>query len=78
MDFRAQLGANLKKARLAIDLSQEDLAHQAGLDRTYVSGIERGVRNPTVLVLVLLAHVLGVPPSNLLDGIAVPNTQRKR
>ncbi|MBV9251850.1 MAG: helix-turn-helix transcriptional regulator [Acetobacteraceae bacterium] len=40
--------------------SQKELAHRAGLDRTYISGIERGIRNPTVLVLQDLAQVLGI------------------
>jgi transcriptional regulator with XRE-family HTH domain len=47
-------------------LSQENFAHVAGLDRTYVSGIERGRRNPTLDIIVQLAAALEVPPSDLL------------
>ena len=46
--------------------SQESFAHHVGLDRTYISGIERGTRNPTLDVIVKLAHGLGISPSELL------------
>jgi transcriptional regulator with XRE-family HTH domain len=69
MDPRAQFGQNVRKARLEAGLAQEDLALRAELDRTYVSGIERGIRNPTVIVIVKLADVLGIPTADLLDGI---------
>lgn len=46
--------------------SQEAFAHHLGLDRAYVSGIERGVRNPTLDVLVRISHGLGLPPADLL------------
>lgn len=50
--------------------SQEAFAHHLGLDRTYVSGIERGVRNPTLDVLVLLAHGLDLKPADLLANLS--------
>jgi transcriptional regulator with XRE-family HTH domain len=55
---------------MKLGISQEDFADQVGLDRTYVSGIERGIRNPTLLVLLRLAQVLAVPVAELLkdDG----------
>ncbi|MCL2802639.1 MAG: helix-turn-helix domain-containing protein [Micrococcales bacterium] len=46
-------------------LSQEQFAHTAGLDRTYVSGVERGIRNPTLDVIHRLAAALGVDPGEL-------------
>lgn len=49
--------------------SQEAFAHHVGLDRTYVSGLERGTRNPTLDVLVKLAHALDVTPSELLSTV---------
>ena len=52
------LAGNVKTLRLAHGLTQEELAFQAGLDRTYISQIERGVGNPSVLVLVKLADIL--------------------
>lgn len=68
MDVRTRVGRNLRRYRLAKGISQEELAHLCELDRTYVSGIERGVRNPTVTVLERLAGVLGIPASALLEA----------
>lgn len=54
------LAGNVKTLRLAQALSQEELAFRAGLDRTYISQIERGISNPSVLVLVKISSILGV------------------
>jgi transcriptional regulator with XRE-family HTH domain len=59
-------GDNIKRTRLAAGLSQEELARRAGLDRTYVSGVERAVRNPTLKVIERLAGALGTSASELL------------
>jgi len=67
MSVCKRVGQNLRKAREALGISQEDLADRAGLHRTYVSGVERGVRNPTVTVLEKLAKALKVKSSTLLD-----------
>lgn len=66
MDLRKQVGLNVRRLRQKKDWSQEELAFEAGLHRTYISGVERGVRNPTILVLEELALALEVPPSELL------------
>jgi transcriptional regulator with XRE-family HTH domain len=50
-------------------LSQEELAFECRLHRTYISGVERGVRNPTVTVVEKIAQALGVPASRLLDEV---------
>jgi DNA-binding XRE family transcriptional regulator len=50
MDVRRRVGLNVKRLREAQGISQEDLADRAGVHRTYVSGVERGVRNPTITV----------------------------
>ena len=71
MDIRKQLGRNVADIRRQRRWSQEDLAFESGLHRTYVSGIERGARNPTVMVLEKLARALGVPPGDLLAGRSV-------
>ena len=67
MDVRKRVGLNLKKFRLKQGLSQEALAFECGLHRTYISGVERGVRNPTVLVLEQIAMALKVPTPRLLE-----------
>lgn len=67
MDVRQRLGLNLKKLREEQGFSQESFADHCGLHRTYISGIERGVRNPTVLILDKIAKALKVPAGALLD-----------
>ena len=67
MDVRVRVGRNLRRCRMRKGLSQEELAHQCELDRTYISGIERGVRNPTVVVLERIAGALGIAASMLLE-----------
>jgi transcriptional regulator with XRE-family HTH domain len=67
MDVRRRVGLNLKRYRKERGLSQEELAFQCGLHRTYVSGMERGVRNPTVLVLERVARALEIPSARLLE-----------
>ena len=66
-DPRIVLGERVNALRVALGLSQEDFAGRVGLDRTYVSGIERGLRNPTLLVLLRLAQALEVPVTGLLE-----------
>lgn len=66
MDIRRQLSRNLRRLRTEKGWSQEELADRAGLHRTYVSGVERGVRNPTITIVAALAKALGVPPAELL------------
>lgn len=65
-DYRKIVGKNVRALREQVGISQEELGFRSGLDRTYVSGVERGVRNPTVVVLARLAVALGVEPSALL------------
>lgn len=67
MSICKKVGQNLRRVREEAGYSQEDLADRAGLHRTYVSGVERGVRNPTVTVLEKLARALKVKPSVLLE-----------
>jgi transcriptional regulator with XRE-family HTH domain len=67
MDVRRRVGLNVKRFRAERGLSQEELAFECGLHRTYVSGVERGVRNPTVAVLEKIAKALKVATSLLLE-----------
>ena len=76
MDVRQRVGINVRKFRKELGLSQEGLAFAAELHRTYISGVERGVRNPTVLVLEQIAKALKVPASRLLDE--VPDSRSAR
>ena len=66
-DVCKRLGINLKRLRNATGRSQEDFADHAGINRTYISDLERGARNPTVRVVDKLAKALGVMPGSLLD-----------
>lgn len=65
-DARVLFGQRLRELRKGIELSQESLAHQAGLDRSYVGGVERGEYNISLLNICLLAEALGVAPHELL------------
>jgi transcriptional regulator with XRE-family HTH domain len=60
------MGRNVRVARKDLGWSQEDLAFETDIDRTYISGIERGVRNPSLDTLVKLAKTLKMTPANLL------------
>jgi len=64
-DVIATLGKRLRTLRLRTGLSQERFAAQAGLDRTYYAGIERGERNPSVKQLAKIAAALAVPIATL-------------
>ena len=69
MDIRRQVGLNVLRIRRERGLSQEALAFEAEIHRTYVSGVERGVRNPTITVLAELATALKVLPHELLEPL---------
>lgn len=60
MDLSAHVGSAVRRHRELLRLSQEELAERSGLDRTYISGVERSVRNPTIQVLQRLCDALGV------------------
>ena len=60
--------ANLRARRLEMGLSQEALADKAGLDRTYISSCERGLRNVTLGSLAQLGAALGIEPWKLLEA----------
>ncbi len=69
------LGQLVKQQRTALGISQEELGLRANLDRTYISGVERGVRNPSVTALVSLASGLGITVSNLLENLEIEADQ---
>jgi transcriptional regulator with XRE-family HTH domain len=69
LEFRNGFGRLVRLRRTEIGLTQEGLAFETGLDRTYVSGIERGRRNPTLTVIAILAEGLKTTVSELLKGL---------
>jgi transcriptional regulator with XRE-family HTH domain len=70
-DWRGIVGGNVRRLRQIAGLTQEQLAFEASIDLTYVGGIERGRRNPSLLVMVRIAEALKVDPESLLDRQAV-------
>jgi transcriptional regulator with XRE-family HTH domain len=68
MDIRRRVGLNVRRFRTERGWSQEELAFECGLHRTYISGVERGIRNPTVLVLDEIATALKIPAHRLLEA----------
>jgi transcriptional regulator with XRE-family HTH domain len=67
MDIRRQVGLNVRQIRSQRGWSQEELAFECDLHRTYISGVERGIRNPTVLIVEKIARALKVAPYQLLQ-----------
>ena len=63
------LGLNVRERREARALTQEKLAERAGLDATYISGIERGLRNPGIKNVAKLAKALGLTTAELCKGV---------
>lgn len=63
------LGDRLRDARKQAKLSQEELAHRSGLHRTYISLVERGGRNISMLNLLTITGVLGVDPAEIVQGL---------
>ena len=66
MDMGKLVGRNVLKVRLASGLTQEQLAEKSGHSQQYISGLERGARNPTVVSLFELAQALKVTPVDLI------------
>ena len=77
MDIREILAINLRKFRQARGLSQEELAHRADIDRTYISALERCVYAASIDVLGRLAGVLEVDAAELLRRAPQPTPTRK-
>lgn len=67
MDILKKFGNRVQKLRIEAGWSQEVFADQTGLHRTYISGIERGIRNPTLLIVQKIANALSISPSELLQ-----------
>ena len=75
------VAVNVRAARKLVGLSQEELAFEAQLDRTYISQVERKQRNVTISVLARIAKALGVTPDKLLippSGSVSSGPKRRR
>ena len=68
-DIAARFGRRVRELRKAKDLSQEAFAAESGLDRTYISGIERGRRNVSLCNIEVIAKALGISISELTKGL---------
>ncbi len=74
------VGAVLKQIRKSKKMSQEELAHRSSLDRTYISMLERNIKQPTITTIFLLSEALGLKPSefvNLLEDEFVGYTIKR-
>lgn len=65
-DWKRIVGSNIRRLRKARKLSQEQLSFEARIHLTYMGGIERGTRNPSLIVMVRIAKALSVNPAELL------------
>lgn len=66
MDMRALVGRNVRRARERVRMTQEQFAEKSGFSQQYISDLERGRRNPTVVTLYELAQALDLAPWDLL------------
>ncbi len=81
MDMRRLVGRNVKRIRLEKRLSQEQFAALSGFTQQYLSDLERGLRNPTILSLYELAQALGVEHVALVapdDEARIEDTRRRK
>lgn len=67
MRWEDRVGANVRRRRKASGLSQEALAHEAGMSMRYLAGLERGEENPSLAFLVRLADALKIHPRDLFE-----------
>jgi transcriptional regulator with XRE-family HTH domain len=66
MDMRRLVAQNVRNARLGLQMTQETLAETSGFSQQYISDLERGRRNPTVVSLYMLAQALRTTPAALI------------
>lgn len=67
MDMRRLLGRNVRTKRIEAELTQEQLSERSGFSQQYISDMERGLRNPTIVSLYELAQALGTTPVALIS-----------
>jgi transcriptional regulator with XRE-family HTH domain len=78
LDHKLQFGLRIKEMRDQLQMSQEDLAEASGLFRTYMSRIETGQANPSLLVIHRLANALKASPSVLFNPVLTPLSRKTR
>jgi transcriptional regulator with XRE-family HTH domain len=79
MDMRALVGRNFARIRREKDLTQEAIGTKAGFTQPYLSGLEKGRRNPSIVSLYEIAQAMGVGVLDLLEGADAPDKKpRKR
>lgn len=78
MDAHARFGETLRRLRIRKGLTQEDLAFRVGISVVYLSGLERGRRNPTLSIILGLAGALGVRPESLVRNLGDAHPQQRR
>jgi transcriptional regulator with XRE-family HTH domain len=66
MDMRKLVGRNVRKVRLRVGLTQEEFAERSGFSQQYISGLEKGRRNPTIVTIYELAKAFGVTHMDLV------------
>jgi len=66
MDMRKLVGRNVRKVRLRVGLTQEQFSERSGFSQQYISGLEKGRRNPTIVTIYELAKALGVTHMDLV------------
>jgi len=76
MSIREDFARNLRRLRHAKGLSQEALAYEAGIDRTYISALERGVYSATIDMVAKIASVLDVEAAELLQRPSRPSRRK--
>lgn len=69
MDIKSKVGKRIREIRVAVNMSQKDLAYSADLDRSYIASVENGQRNISIVNLDKIATSLGVSLSELFKGI---------
>jgi transcriptional regulator with XRE-family HTH domain len=77
-DVRRMVGQNVRRLRIAAGITQAALAERMGVDRAYVSGLELGLRNPTIVTLWHIAKALGVRIRAFFDDEKPARLRRKR
>ena len=70
MEVSKRLGKNVRRLRRAADIPQDVFADMVGINRVYLSGIERGLRNPTIEVIAKIAEALKIDVSELFEPVA--------